>query len=214
MSHHPTGLKKIFHQSRRSLAKTWLSVFHPVQLGITGSQGKTNTTELVTQVLAQIGGTVRTDINLDTTYNVPITALSVRPWTQYVVWELGIDHPGEMDHHLEIAHPTIACVTGISPVHTDQEHMGSLETLIQEKRRIIEVLPESGVAILNHDNEFVREMATHTKAHIKWYGSDPTCDMWVDPPSIQVSLSGTKATFHTRSPNNDDRAFELSTGLI
>lgn len=214
MSHQPTGLKKIFHQSRRSLSKTWLSLLHPVQIGITGSQGKTNTTELVHKVLVRFGSTVRTDISLDTTYNVPITALTVRPWTKYLVWELGIDHPGEMDCHLSIAHPTIACVTGISPVHTDEEHMGSLEILIQEKRRIIEVLPADGVAVLNHDNEYVREMAEHTKAQIKWYGTDPTCDIWVDPGSIQVTLSGTKATFHMKTPNQNDRTHELSTGLI
>ncbi|QQS43532.1 UDP-N-acetylmuramoyl-tripeptide--D-alanyl-D-alanine ligase [Candidatus Roizmanbacteria bacterium] len=213
MSYQPQGIKKIYHTLKRNLAAVWLNQFHPVQLAITGSQGKTNTTGLVTQVLEQFGPTVRTDISLDTTFNVPITALKVRPWTKYVVWELGIDHPGEMDHHHEIAHPSIACITGISAVHTDEEHMGSLETLIREKRKIIEHLPKSGTAILNHDNEYTKGMANHTKAAVQWFGMTPDCTMWTDPKSIKLTLAGTSATCYLNE-GNTSRAIEMRTGLI
>jgi len=152
---------------------------------------------------------VSTDLTLDTTFNVPITALKVFPWTKYLIWELGIDHPGEMDHHLEIAKPNIGCVTGISPVHTDEEHMGSIATLIAEKQKLIEALPLNGIAILNHDDVNVRKMASHTKAQVKWYGSSPDCDMSVDPNSIKVSFEGTSATFRLQNEE-----LVLKTGLI
>ena len=213
MSYQPTGIKKTYHTLKRKLAKSWLDQLHPVQLAITGSQGKTNTTEIVTSVLKQFGQTVRTDVNLDTTFNVPITALKVRPWTEYVVWELGIDHPGEMDQHHEIASPTISCVTGISAVHTDEEHMGSMETLIREKRRIIEKLPASGTAILNHDNEYTRGMATYTKAQVQWFGMTSDCTMWTDPKSIKLTLEGTSAICYLND-RNTSRAIEVKTGLI
>ncbi len=205
----PTGIKKIFHNTRRYLAKNWLALQPATQIAITGSQGKTNTTNVITHICQHFGSTVVTDINLDTSFNVPITALKVKPWTRYIIWELGIDHPGEMDQHLQIAKPTISIITGISPVHTDKEHMGSLETLIAEKRKLIEVLPKFGTAILNFDDIHVRNMASYTKAKVEWYGSDSTSDMYVDPESIVVSLDGTQATFHYKG-----ETFDVKTKLI
>ena len=208
----PTGFKKIFHNSKRLLATSWLSMFHPTQIAITGSQGKTGTTEIITALARALGNTMRTDINLDTTYNVPITALKVTPITKYLIWELGIDHPGEMKNHLEIANPTIGVITGISPVHTDAEHMGSLETLISEKRKLIECLPTEGVAILNYDDDNVQQMAPHTKAHLLWYGTNPQqCNIYFLPDSVHISADGTQATF---TNNHSKETINVQTSLI
>lgn len=210
----PQGFKKIFHTTRRFIAKRWLSLMPATQVGITGSQGKTNTTQVITTILSSLGSTTVTDINLDTTFNVPITALKVMPWTKFVVWELGIDHRGEMERHLQIAKPHIGIITGISPVHTDAEHMGSLENLIQEKRKLIEVLPADGYAILNYDDEHVRGMAPFTKARVVWYGTNPdTCDVWVETTQnngkVIQTLEGLVATFH-----DHDKSFIARTPLI
>jgi UDP-N-acetylmuramoyl-tripeptide--D-alanyl-D-alanine ligase len=126
---------------------------------------------------------------------------------------LGIDKIGEMDMHHEIAHPTISCITGISPVHTDKEHMGSLNNLISQKRRIIEHLPKTGVAILNHDNEYILKMLPYTKAKVLWYGSTPDCDMYVDTNSIKVDLWGTSANFHIKNQVTF-KTIKLKTQLI
>ena len=177
--------------TRRFIAKRWLSLMPALQIAVTGSQGKTNTAQTIYHVLKQIGPTAVTDINLDTIYNVPITALKIKPSTKFAIFELGIDHPGEMREHLEIIKPKIAIVTGISPVHTDAEHLGSLENLIKEKRQLIEALPKNGYAILNYDDENVRKMAPFTKAKILWYGTDKKhCAVWAD--NIRVSLEGTE----------------------
>jgi UDP-N-acetylmuramoyl-tripeptide--D-alanyl-D-alanine ligase len=191
----PSFIKRLYHQTRRSLAKKWLSFCHPIQIAITGSQGKTSTTQILAKVLSQIDKTVVTDINLDTTFNVPITALKVIPWTKYVVFELGVDHIGEMEKHLEIVKPKIGVITGISPVHTDSEHFGSLENLIKEKRKLIENLPDKksgGVAILNYDDENVRRMAPFTEAKVVFYGSSKkNCQYYFDKNSVKVTLKGT-----------------------
>ena len=163
-----------------------------IQIAVTGSQGKTNTARMIGETLKTIGKTVVTDIDLDTVYNVPITALKIAPWTDFAVFELGIDHQKEMNLHLQIVKPKIAIVTGISSVHTDKEHLGSLENLIFEKRKLLEALPKDGYAILNFDDEHVRQMSQYTKAHIFWYGSDLyKCQVSADPQSIKLSLSGT-----------------------
>jgi len=180
-----------------------------LQIGITGSHGKTNTTLVVAKLLETFGQTVVTDINLDTVYNIPITALKVAPWTKYIVWELGIDRPGEMDYHLQIARPEIGIVTGISPVHTDHEHLGSLENLIKEKRKLIEVLPADGYAILNGDDPNVRSMATHTKAKVMYFGTDDDSEVRVDKKTIEVTLDGTSFKI-----TNGGESYEVATELI
>jgi len=205
MSYQPKGLKKLYHQTRRFLAKNWLKFCHPTQIAITGSQGKTNTSQTLAKILSQIDKTVVTDINLDTNFNVPITALKVTPWTKYVVFELGVDHIGEMDRHLEIVKPKIGVITGISPVHTDREHFGSLENLIKEKRKLIENLPDEksgGVAILNYDDENVRVMAPFTKAKVIFYGSSKkNCQYYYDKNSVKVNLTGTSFKLFSTSFN-------------
>ena len=191
----PSFIKKLYHQTRRFLAKNWLQFCHPTQIAITGSQGKTNTSQTLAKVLFKIASTVVTDINLDTTFNVPITALKVTPWIKYAVFELGVDHIGEMEKHLEIVKPKIGVITGISPVHTDREHFDSLENLIKEKRKLIENLPDEksgGVAILNYDDENVRAMAPFTKAKVIFYGSDKkNCHYFFDKNSVKVTLNDT-----------------------
>ena len=194
-------LKSIFHQARRTAADAWLNVLHSNvrQIAITGSYGKTSTTSAVFAVLSRHAPTLMTDLNLDTIYNVPITALNLRGRHRLAVFELGIDRPGEMDFHLQIVHPEISVITGISPVHSDEEHLGSLDAIIQQKGRIIEVLKPEHVAILNHTNDHVRAMASRTKARVLFYGTDEGCDYRIK--DLQLTLSGTRFLLQTPEGN-------------
>jgi len=202
----PSFIKRLYHQSRRFLAKKWLRFWKPYQIAIGGSQGKTNTARALAKVLSKFSHTVVTDINLDTIFNVPITALKVMPWTKFAVFELGVDHIGEMNKHFEIVTPKIGVVTGISAVHTDSEHFGTLENLIKEERKLIEFLPkkeEGGVAILNYDDEDVRNMASFTKAKVIFYGhKKEKCQYYFDKNSVKVSLGGTQFKLFSKSSNN------------
>jgi UDP-N-acetylmuramoyl-tripeptide--D-alanyl-D-alanine ligase len=177
MSYNPNKLKTIWHNTRRTVAKNWFKFFKPnLTIAITGSQGKTNTTHILSVLFPEA---LVTDVNLDTIYNVPITALKLRSGQEVAIFELGIDKVGEMTKHLEIVKPNIVIVTGIAPVHTDAEHLGSLENLIFEKRKLIEILTEKDFAILNYDDENVRLMSAFTKAKVIWFGTDRQyCDYW------------------------------------
>lgn len=184
-----------FHQARRFLAKAWLKVFPNLKIvGITGSYGKTNTTRAIAQVLSQRYKTFRTDLDLDTIYNLPVTILKLRLGHQVLVLEYGVDNVGEMDFHLSLVRPQIGVLTGISPVHSDPELLGSLEGIIAEKGKLLKTLPDDGWAILNHDDEQVREMAKQTSAKLIWYGKSLKCDYWAD--QIKIDLSGTSFTLH------------------
>ena len=184
-----------FRLFRRTLAKIWLKAFaRLIIVGVTGSFGKTSSVRAINQVLSIKFKTLQTDLNLDTIYNLPITILSLRPRHQALVLEYGVDHVGEMDYHLSLVKPQIGVVTGITPVHSDSELLGSLEGIIREKSKLLKVLPKHGWAILNYDDASVRKMASETQARIIWFGTNSHCDYWVD--DIKVDYSGTKFTLH------------------
>ncbi|HUF37380.1 MAG TPA: Mur ligase family protein [Anaerolineales bacterium] len=202
-------MKKIYHFLRHRAAAIWLNHLHSqtVQIAVTGSYGKTSTTTAIFQALTAVHPAVRTDANLDTIYNVPITALQVRSGDRFAVFELGIDSRNEMDFHLRIVQPSISVVTGITPVHSDEKHAGSLEHIIQQKGRIIEVLRPQDTAILNADDRVVQAMAGRTRARILFYGSGPECDYRV--ADLETCLSGTAFNLHT--PHG---TLKIETGLL
>jgi len=187
-----TFWKQPLHQVRRLFAKQWLKLNPQVKIvAVTGSYGKTNITRAISQVLAEKYHVLQTDINLDTIYNLPLTILKLRTHHQVLVLELGVDQPREMDFHLDLVKPQIGVVTGITPVHSDAEHLGSLKNLIAEKGKLLQALPENGWAILNGDDLQVRKMARLTKARILWYGSDEkNCEWWIK--KAKVNFSGTE----------------------
>jgi UDP-N-acetylmuramoyl-tripeptide--D-alanyl-D-alanine ligase len=202
-------MKQLYHALRHRAAGYWLNVLHPgiVQVAITGSYGKTSVANAVFQALSAAYPTIRTDINLDTIYNVPITALRVRAHHRFAVFELGIDTPDEMDFHLRIVRPTISVVTGITPVHSDEKHVGSLARIIQQKGRIIEVLGREDTAVLNADDPEVLAMADRTQARIIRYGTGEAWDYRAT--DLRLGLAGTSFTLST--PHGE---IQVETGLL
>lgn len=190
-------VKENFHKLRRIFAKKWLNIHKNLTLiAITGSYGKTAVSTAVTSVLATKFKTLQTDTNLDTIYNVPITALKIRGH-RYAVFELGVDHPGEMDLHLDIVKPDLAVLTGISPVHADKEHLGSLEGIIKEKSKLLKSLAKDQIAVVNYDDINARRIASGLEASVWFYGTSPAnCQVWFEKP--EVTLEGTSLILHYR----------------
>jgi UDP-N-acetylmuramoyl-tripeptide--D-alanyl-D-alanine ligase len=184
-------IKKIFHRTRRIIAKVWLKLNPQVTIiGVTGSYGKTNTVRAISQVLSEKFKTLQTDLNLDTNYNLPITLLKIRPWQQKVVLEYGVDHLNEMAFHLNLVKPQMAVLTGINPTHADEEHLGSVENIIKEKKKLLLSLPKNGLTVLNWDDKLVRPMGKGLKARVIFYGTDKKkCDFWAE--KIKVGFKGT-----------------------
>lgn len=201
--------KKPFHSTRRHLARAWFQLHPQIRvIGVTGSYGKTSTACAITALLSEKFPTLQTDLNLDTVYNLPMTLLKVRQKHKFVVLEMGVDHKGEMDSYLALVRPQIGIVTGITPVHSEPELLGSLAGITEEKGKLLESLPKDGWAILNHDDENVQEMAQKTKAKVLWYGIEkrPTyaeasageCDFWAD--DIKVGFEGTSFNLYYKNP--------------
>jgi UDP-N-acetylmuramoyl-tripeptide--D-alanyl-D-alanine ligase len=202
-------IKKIFHRTRRIVAKVWLKLNPQVTIiGVTGSYGKTNTVRAITQVLSEKFKTIQTDLNLDTNYNLPITLLKIRPWHQKVVLEYGVDHLKEMDFHLSLVKPQIAVLTGINPTHSDKEHLGSIENIIKEKKKLLLALPRNGLAVLNGDDRVVRLMAKNLQTKVVFYGTNrKECDFWAE--KVRLDFSGTSFILGYK-----DKKLKMKTGLI
>ncbi|MCL5090550.1 MAG: Mur ligase family protein, partial [Patescibacteria group bacterium] len=202
------NLKNYFHQTRRALAKFWLEVNLQIKVvGVTGSYGKTTTVRAIAAVLSGKYSTNQTDLNLDTVYNLPITILKTKLWNEYLVLEYGVDHKEEMDQHLSLVKPKVAVLTGITPVHSDSEHLGSLENIIEEKSKLIKALPEGGLAIFNYDDPEVRKIGQKFAGRKIFYGLDKKTDVWAD--KIKITLAGTEFFIH-----DEGDTVEIKTGLL
>ncbi len=157
--------KRIYHLILREVAKFWLKLNPKVKIiAITGSFGKTYTVYLLTSFLKNIVPTIATDLNLDTIFNLPLTILKIRKIHRWAVFEIGVDHKNEMDFHLDLFKPDIVVFTGISPVHSEKDLLGSKEGIKKEKGKLILSLTKNGLLIYNFDDPDVKEMIQNCPA--------------------------------------------------
>lgn len=122
-------------------------------VGITGSVGKTSTKEVIASVLSAKYKTGKTRGNHNNDIGLPITCLELEGDTQVAVLEMGISAPGEMDYLTKIVQPTVGVITNIGVAH--MEILGSRDGIFEEKRKIINDLPENGLAVLCGDDDIL-----------------------------------------------------------
>ncbi len=127
------------------------------RLGITGSAGKTTTKILVHHFLSQEFSTEATPGNWNNLIGIP-TFLLNRSGSPYLVLEMGISLPGEMDRLVEIAKPTAAVITRVYPVHT--ETLGSVENIAEEKAKILKTAQRAAFNLDDpYQERFYREFS-------------------------------------------------------
>lgn len=121
-------------------------------VGVTGSVGKTTTKEIVADLLATVGKTVRTSGNFNNEIGLPLSVAGLSRDCAFGVIEAGISHPGEMAPLRDILRPDIAVATRVGPVHI--EFFESVRAIAEEKAALLEKLPPDGFAVLDRDDEF------------------------------------------------------------
>ncbi|NLZ77309.1 MAG: UDP-N-acetylmuramoyl-tripeptide--D-alanyl-D-alanine ligase [Spirochaetales bacterium] len=115
---------------------------HVRTIGITGSTGKSTTKEAIGKIASALGPTTMTSGNLNSEYGLALSIMNLGPETKYGVFELGIDHPGEMERMTRMANPSIGVLTNIGNAHL--ESMGSREVIAREKAKIFHPGIEAG----------------------------------------------------------------------
>lgn len=156
-----------------------LATFHRQQLdipvvGITGTNGKTTSKELVYSVLSQQFKTYATVGNLNNHIGVPLTLLSIDESYEIAIVEMGANHVGEIELLASIAQPTHGFITNVGKAHL--EGFGSFEGVKKTKGELYDFLAQSGGTLfLQADNPHLVEMAaSRTFAKIVKYGSSDT----------------------------------------
>jgi UDP-N-acetylmuramoyl-tripeptide--D-alanyl-D-alanine ligase len=121
-------------------------------IGITGSAGKTTVKEMISQFLALDMKVASTEGNLNNEIGLPVSILSSGEDAEAGVFELGMNHPGEIERLSRILAPDWGVVTNVGAVHI--ENFGSVEEIAFEKAALLRSLPEGGCAFLNADDPF------------------------------------------------------------
>jgi UDP-N-acetylmuramoyl-tripeptide--D-alanyl-D-alanine ligase len=160
-------------KSLQRLAKSRVQDFTDVRrIAVTGSNGKTTTKELIASVLSSTGRTVKNPGNLNSEIGLPQALLSVRAEHRYGVFELGINHPGEMDLLTDIYRPQFTVITTIGTAHIGL--FGSREAIAREKAKALEALPGDGRAFIPADSEWAEYLEALSPAPVEKYGERST----------------------------------------
>jgi len=131
-------------------------------LAITGSNGKTSTKDFAAAVLARKFRVTKTEGNFNNHVGLPRTILEATSEDEIGVWEIGMNHPGEIAALARIARPDAAIITNVGVAHI--EFMGSREAIADEKAALAEAVGPDGWIILNADDPFTGRIAPRTQA--------------------------------------------------
>ena len=152
------------------LASAWRSKLSLRSIVVTGSSGKTSVKDFTAAVLRTSLRTTATQGNLNNEIGLPLSILSANQEDEAAVWEIGMNHRGEIAPLAGLARPEIGIITGIGTAHI--EHLGSREEIAAEKGDLLEKLPSEGCAIIPAEDDFSGELRARTSARIVEVGLD------------------------------------------
>ena len=200
--------KKVIHVDDSLKTLQNLANYHRRQLnvpviGITGTNGKTTTKELIAAVLSSKYNILFTQGNLNNHIGVPLTLLQLCPEHEYAIIEMGANHPGEIKTLAEIAEPDFGIITNVGKAHL--EGFGSFEAIIRTKGELYDYLRKTGGTIfINHENPYLNGIATGLKT--VFYGKTKDSVVWGETAS--------SFPFLTFKWNVGDESHEVKTQLI
>ena len=153
-----------------------------IVIGITGSQGKTSTKDLLTHMLGAVGPTVAPAGSFNNDLGLPITLLECDDRTRFCILEMGARHMGDIARLCEIAKPNIGVVLTVGTAHIGE--FGSREIIAKTKGELIESLGKDGVAILGTYDEFTPKMASLHQGEVILFGE--SADIQVRAADIEM----------------------------
>lgn len=162
----------LVHPIKRRLARVCLDYLQKHTdikvIGITGSTGKTTTTEILASILSRVGRVTWSAEGVDPVYNIPNTILKTMPGTKFLILEMSVEYLDEMDYYLWLAKPDLGIVTNIAVTHT--EYLKNKEGVAREKGKMIKVLGKGDIAVLNSEDGTVRSLGKDTQAKVVYFG--------------------------------------------
>lgn len=156
-------------QTYKDLAREHRRQFNIPVIGITGTNGKTTTKELIKAVLSEKFNVLATEGNFNNDIGVPKTLFRLTNEHEIAIIEMGASHPGDIKTLVETAEPTCGLITNVGRAHL--QGFGSFEGVIKTKGELYDYLRsrEDGLTFINADNDYLVDMLTD--------------DMWCTPYS-------------------------------
>ena len=176
-----------------ALARYYRSLLSATVIGVTGSNGKTTTKEMVAHLLEASAVVVKAPKSFNNFIGVPLTLLTIEPRTDFAVLELGTSAPGEIRRLATIARPHIGLITNIGPTHL--ERLGSVAGVAKAKAELLDVLGEEGTAVLNWDDDWCRRVAPKAVGKLVTFGLTTEADVFAtgivqEPRRLRFLLNG------------------------
>ena len=149
--------------------------FDTLVIGVTGSVGKTTTRRMIHAALGANFCGIQSPYNYNNHIGLPLSLLQLDGNDEFAVLELGASRVGEIADLADIAQPEMGVLTAIRPAHLDE--FGSIENIVRAKSELLEALPQSGVAVLNGDDDRVREAAHAARCTVTMVGEREDNDL-------------------------------------
>src|SRR5947207_4418478 len=175
-------------QAYQDLAANYRKSLTLKVVAITGSNGKTSTKDFTAAVLAHRFRVTKTEGNFNNHVGLPRTILEAASADEIGVWEIGMNHPGEIATLAKVAAPDVAIITNIGVAHI--EFMGSREKIAEEKAALAEAVGADGAIILNADDLFTKTIASRVGRKVILAGTNSGSIQ-----AAEITQSGTGADF-------------------
>jgi UDP-N-acetylmuramoyl-tripeptide--D-alanyl-D-alanine ligase len=155
-------------------------------VAVTGSAGKTTTKEAIRTVLAAAGKTHYSIKSFNNHWGVPLMLARLPREAQFGVFEIGMNHAGEITPLAKLVRPHIGVVTTVAAAHL--EFFPSISDIARAKAEIFEGLEEGGAAVLNADHDYLHILFQHARelgvGRLVTYGYDDEADYRIAPPEV------------------------------
>jgi len=158
---------------------------------ITGSVGKTSTKEALRAIFEDQGRTHASAASYNNHWGVPLTLARMPADTQWAIFEIGMNHPGEIVPLTQLVQPDVAMVTRVDAVH--MAHFESVEKIADAKGEIFEGLKSGGTAVINFDNPHHDRLKARAEAcgveQIISFGEGAGADVQLEKSALHASCS-------------------------
>jgi UDP-N-acetylmuramoyl-tripeptide--D-alanyl-D-alanine ligase len=174
-------------------------------VGITGSNGKTTTKNILRSMLEKVGPTIAPRGSFNNEVGAPMTMLELTEETEFLVVEMGASGIGEIARLVRMARPDIGVVLKVGLAHAGE--FGGIEGTLAAKTEMVSELAATDVAILNADDPRVASMADKTAARVLWFGLDDRAE--VSGRDVVATARGTSFTLVLPSGEQRQVAFRV-----
>lgn len=156
-------------------------------VGVTGSNGKTTTKELLALALADAGPVLATHANHNNRVGVPLTLARMEARHRVAIIEMGTSEPGEIAELARIAEPHVGVITSIAEAHLTG--LGSIEQVAAEKAALLKALPSDGVAVVPADEPLLAQHTARLTCRVLRFGLDASADVHLHEP-VTITPAG------------------------